>query len=422
MMVRVPLLLLSAALGLAPQAGPVVQRLTLSNGLRVLVVPRGNVPWCAVATVLPGGSTTDPGGRSGLAHLAEHLLFEDAHDGTRRDAEAEALGMLSNAFTLEDYTVVVEEFSPAVLEEALGVHASRLGARGVTPEQLAREKRVVADERRFRVDEPPLGAADERLLTALWQGHARARPVLGWPAEVNAITPSDVRGWMDRALQPRAAVTVVVGAVDPVVLGPLLERTLGRWKGAPGVTPAAAAPPGALEGQRRQTMAGVEPALLVAVPAAPSGSASAAAELVLARLMHNVPEELAGPPLDVEVRPGHAGGVVVITATGTDDAPPREGQVDAVLELLAHGTFPPEALDAARTAAVWSLVRTVQTHAFLAERMAADEALLGKVDDVHALQVRLRAVTAADVRARARAWREGPRSVVMVDPQSGTPP
>ncbi|MBI5496214.1 MAG: insulinase family protein [Deltaproteobacteria bacterium] len=405
----------------------------LDNGLRVVVVPRGRVPWCGMATVVPGGATTDPPGRSGLAHLAEHLLFESGGGaGPRSDAHAEALGLRSNAFTLGDYTVLVEEFSPAVLREAVAVHAARLARLEFTDADLAREKRVVADERRFRVEEPPLAAADEGVVARLWGAHAFGRPVLGWPAEVAAIAPAEVRAWASAHLEPGRSVLVLAGAVDPAEALPVLRAAMTSWRPAtvlPGA-PRPGPPPGPVDA-RLSVMRGRAGAVVWGARAAALGSPGEAVDRVLARLLDgDAAARLPDPPspgpgteFHTEYRPQAHHGDLVITAQAPEPghADLVEAHLAAVLAALADGGPAPGALDAARGYVVTSLQKEVGWHVGLAERLAVDTALLGRPGAHAARQRDVWGVRSLDVRRRAEALRQ-PGALARVAVVAGEPP
>ncbi|MEW5847256.1 MAG: pitrilysin family protein [Myxococcota bacterium] len=403
------------------QAQPVQER-TLPNGMRVLVLPRGTTPWCAVATVLPGGAREDPAGLGGLAHLAEHLMFESeaGSDKKNTDVMAESLGMRSNAFTLADYTVLIEEFSPAVLERALGIHLLRLQAATFEEYHLVREKKVVADERRFRVSEPPLGRAEEMLLALVWQGHPYGRPVLGAPVEVGAIRSDDIRRWMRNRVRPERAVMALVGRVDPTRALQTAERVLGAWaRGAADNGMAPPEPPAHPPTTTRDaTMDSSVDAVMWAAAAAPLGSVDESADRMLSRLLEgdpyyrlaNPPEDMPGIEVQAEYRAAlhHGEMVATVTPHGDVDVVTAARALQSALTLFAEQGAATESVVAARTRVAADHQRELEIHASLAERLAVDRALLGRWQ-VEADRLRaLAGLGPQDVRRRAAALKASP--------------
>lgn len=420
MLVGLMLLLLAqtSALPVPPALALPIHRTVLPNGHRVLVVPRGNAAWCAVATVFPGGSHADPVGRSGLAHLAEHLLFEET--ATRADRDAESLGMLSNAFTLEDHTVLVDEFSPAVLDQALALHVDRfIQPAPLSAGQLQREIEVVMDERRFRVDEPPTGRAEEQVVAQLWNPSPWGRPVLGWPVELQALRVEDVRRWMATTLAPARAVTVVVGAVDPAQVSRLLTSRLTTWHPTPPTTPPvlAASIPTPAPVVR---VSGPQPAVVLALKAADEGTPEAAADAVLARMLSGAP--VGDAQLELDVRPRTQGSTVlwVVMPEGggrQQTAAQVWDQVGPWLRAAAAGEAPQDVVESMRLAAAWEHVRSIQGHGALAQQLAADEALRsGPPWTFHKAQHMAR-VTPQQLARRAQAWlSQRPAAVAVQGP------
>lgn len=440
-----PMLLLGGSLLAAGSAAgpssslhaPIPITARLSNGLTVLILPRGQAPWCAMATVLPGGSRMDPPGKSGLAHLAEHLLFVEAGTAgpSRADLKGESLGVASNAFTLPDYTVVVDEFSPAVIRQAVEVHAMRLRGVTFTEAQLAREKGVVADERRFRVDEPPLGRAEESALALMWGDVREGRPVLGWPADVGSIAQADVAAWLARTVRPSGAVTAVVGAVDPVSVLAAMSGTLDLWgSSAAAVTAQRAAPmvPPPPRGRRAKDLPAAVAAAVVALPGPARGSADEAADQVLARLLEILAHrsmtnpEGASVQLSVDVRPGLGGGETVITIMPREDQDPAEveASLDALLGRVGERSLEGAWVGMARRRAQVDLPRDLSLHVAMAERLAVDQALLRRATAWTELEAALAAVGRGEVQRRARAWLSPrtARGVVQARPAQGDEP
>jgi zinc protease len=401
-----------------------VEKRTFPNGLRVLVLPRGEVPWCAVTTVLVGGSHQDPPGKSGLAHLAEHLLFEGDAPGSL-DARAEKLGMRSNAFTLPDYVVLVDEFSPAVVDEALAIHAGRVKTRVIPGPRLQREKNVVLDERRLRVLDPPLGQADEELLRVLWGTHPFARPILGRVEEMMSIDVAVLDSFSRMRLTPETTVVAIVGHLDAGRTWNAVERAFGTWKRPlPPPVPlhAPTLPETIPAGKGRLELQGTVEAVMYASVASSRGSQSEPADRLLAQLLEgdaarHLSQNRGEWPLDLttEYRAQMQAGELVMTLYPT---PPMsladaEGALDWLFGAYARLGPTADALANARAQIAARHQQALQIHVNLAERLAADEALSGRWDEEQAQLRRMAHVHVDEVRARAAALRSGRRAVMV---------
>ncbi|MES2639164.1 MAG: pitrilysin family protein [Myxococcota bacterium] len=211
---------------------------TLSNGLRVVVHPWPDAPVVAIRLLLPVGAAADPPGRSGLAHLVEHLSFEGSANvpGNGYDRQLAAVGATNDASTGHDAMVFAVTLPPGALPLALFLEGDRLGWLTPTGLALLNQQAVVANERA----ESARGDQVRRALAPLlWPaGHPYARPVLGHPAELASVTLADVDTFVARAFRPRGATLVIVGPVD-------VEATLAdtrRWFGEIAEAPAAVSP------------------------------------------------------------------------------------------------------------------------------------------------------------------------------------
>ncbi|GIV25917.1 MAG: hypothetical protein KatS3mg026_1609 [Bacteroidia bacterium] len=127
-------------------------RFTLSNGLEVFLLPSES-PFAAVVLAYRVGAAHESPGTWGLAHLLEHLLFEDEHIGY--DKRIQQIGGSTNAYTGKDYTVYYARVGREAVSLPLQLEAQRLFALDLTPEKVAIQQRVVAEEFRQRYLNPP---------------------------------------------------------------------------------------------------------------------------------------------------------------------------------------------------------------------------------------------------------------------------
>ena len=196
---------------------------TLANGLRVLLVPDRRVPSVAINVAYRVGGKDDPLGRSGFAHLFEHLMFK----GTSRTAPetidrfTEDVGGYNNAFTSEDITNYYEVVPSNHLERLLWAEADRLAALTVNEENFVTERDVVIGEYDQRILAEPYGMLDELVNREAYVAHPYRRGVIGSPAELNAASLEDVVAFHATYYRPDNAIVVVAGDLD-------VDETL-RW-------------------------------------------------------------------------------------------------------------------------------------------------------------------------------------------------
>ena len=214
---------------------PVHER-TLSNGLKVLVLPRSTAPVVVTDLYYPVGSVDEPPGKTGLAHFVEHMLFK----GTERfpkgqiDRLAFVASGHSNAETSEDYTHYWFAFPSNRWELALAVEADRMLGATFDPAEVEAERQVILEERALDQDSP-LSRLDQNHLTHAYLRHPYRNPILGWPEDLVGLTLEDLRRFYHRHYRPDGAVLVVVGDVEPNLALDRVEAHFGPIE--PGALP-----------------------------------------------------------------------------------------------------------------------------------------------------------------------------------------
>jgi zinc protease len=217
----------ASAIGVAPIR--YVDR-TLDNGLRAILVRDRRVPSVAINVAYRVGGKDDPPGRSGFAHLFEHLMFK----GTSRTAPetmdrlTEDVGGYNNAFTSEDITNYYEVVPSNHLERLLWAEADRLAALTVNAENFATERDVVIGEYDQRILAEPYGMLDELVNREAFVVHPYRRGVIGSPAELNAAALDDVMAFHATYYRPDNALLVVAGDLDADETLAMIERWFGR--------------------------------------------------------------------------------------------------------------------------------------------------------------------------------------------------
>ncbi|HEX3469023.1 MAG TPA: pitrilysin family protein [Candidatus Elarobacter sp.] len=202
---------------------------TLANGLRAILVRDPRVPSVAINVAYRVGGKDDPPGRSGFAHLFEHLMFKGtARSGPETiDRLTEDVGGFNNAFTTEDITNYYEVIPSNHLERLLWAEADRLAALVVNEDNFTTEREVVIGEYDQRVLAEPYGMLDELVNREAYAVHPYRRGVIGSPAELNAASLDDVVAFHATYYRPDNAILVVAGDLDPDSTMEWVERYFG---------------------------------------------------------------------------------------------------------------------------------------------------------------------------------------------------
>jgi len=228
---------------------------TLPNGLRVLLVEDHRVPSVAINVGYRVGGKDDPPGRSGFAHLFEHLMFKGTKNTRPEtiDRLTEDIGGLNNAFTADDITNYYEVVPSNYLETLLWAEADRLGSLAVTEEHFHTERDVVIGEYDQRVLAEPYGMLDELVNRESFVVHPYRRGVIGDPENLRAATLDDVVAFHRTFYRPDNAVLVVVGDFDPAQTNAWIEKYFGRVPKPAGPIPRVAAVEPAQTAERTYT-------------------------------------------------------------------------------------------------------------------------------------------------------------------------
>src|SRR5579875_826299 len=261
----------------------------LPNGLTLIVCERPGAPVFSYFTMVDAGDANDPGGQSGLAHMFEHLAFKGTEDIGTKDYPAEKVALakveetyaaydaeqrrrvgqdparlkqLHDAFEAAekdaDQYVIPNEFTElAEVNGAAGLNAStsldstqyfwsmpanRLELWAYmesdriahpVPRQFYRERSVVMEERRMRVDSSPVGRLVEQFLAAAYVAHPYGRPNVGWASELSHITATEAAAFHRQYYVPANMVIAVTGDLKAADAMPVLEKYFGAIPAGP---------------------------------------------------------------------------------------------------------------------------------------------------------------------------------------------
>ncbi|MFT3862522.1 M16 family metallopeptidase [Micropruina sp.] len=191
---------------------------TLDNGLRVIVNPDVTVPVVALNLWYDVGSRDERPGRTGLAHLFEHLMFEgSAQVGPGEHLAAiQSVGGSANATTWFDRTNYFETVPTGALDLALWLEAERLASLDVTQHNLDNQRDVVMEEKRQRYDNVPYGDVLIHLVQLTFPAdHPYGHATIGSMDDLAAATLDDARAFFATHYAPNNAVLTLVGDVHP---------------------------------------------------------------------------------------------------------------------------------------------------------------------------------------------------------------
>ena len=235
------ILLLAASLGFAAPAAhaaetvpPIVyKQRTLPNGLVVYTSLDKTTPNVTVQVWYGVGSKDDPVGRSGFAHLFEHMMFKATRNFPAEsiDRFTEDVGGFNNASTYDDFTNYFEVVPANHLERLLWVESQRMGSLVVDEANFKSERDVVKEELRQRVLADPYGRLFSLMVPqATYATHPYHRPGIGSIEDLDAATIDDVRAFHAAYYRPDNAALIVVGAFDEARLNAWIDKYFGPLK------------------------------------------------------------------------------------------------------------------------------------------------------------------------------------------------
>jgi zinc protease len=239
-----------AALALAAVPGPAVpsipfQQFTLENGLHVILHEDHTAPVVGVDMLYDVGSKDEQPGRTGFAHLFEHLMFQGTAHLPKGEADrlVEAAGGAANGATSDDRTEYWEQVPSNALEQVLFIESERMGSLLPTLDQakLDNQRDVVRNERRQNYEMQPYGLAMKRVLENLWDPDFPYHwMTIGSHQDLQAATLADVRAFFRRYYGPQNASLAIAGDIDPARARALVEKW---FSDVPGGEPLRPAPP-----------------------------------------------------------------------------------------------------------------------------------------------------------------------------------
>ncbi|MEZ4224058.1 MAG: pitrilysin family protein [Polyangiaceae bacterium] len=211
--------------------GPVLtgERFRFGNGLELLFIKDDSAPVVAYHTWYRVGSRHEVRGKTGLAHLFEHLMFKETeHLGPGEfDRRLEAAGAESNAGTWLDWTHYHVAIPKSHLGLVIELEAERMAHLIVRDPQVESEKEVVANERRYRVDDDVESTASELLWATAFTTHAYHSPTIGWMQDIEGFNTADCVAFYRTFYAPNNATVIVVGSASEATLLKQMQSAYG---------------------------------------------------------------------------------------------------------------------------------------------------------------------------------------------------
>jgi zinc protease len=410
---------------------PVVHRYHLGNGLRLLFLEDASAPVVSYFTWFEVGSRHEKPGKTGLAHLFEHLMFNETETlkAGEFDRVLEENGAESNAATWVDWTYYYESLPADRFPLAVKLESERMGRLVLREPQVASEKEVVANERRYRVDDDVEGAASEVLYKTAFAKHPYHWPTIGWMPDILGFTPGDCADFYKTYYAPNNALLVVVGDVREEEV--LREVQAAYGKLPPSTIPAEDAAAEPAQGDLRDVTLEKPTAtekVMIGYHGPALGDVDHAVLTVLNEILFGGRASRAHRSLVIEkeIASEVRGWVSTFRDPGLYElyAAAREGHtaqelidaLDAEVERARRDVVSDDDLARAKARLELSALQSLESTAGKAEQLGFYETVVGDPAAIFRRLEQYRRVTASDLRKAARRYLGEGRTIIRVVP------
>jgi zinc protease len=206
------------------------ERIRLPNGLTVLLHQDRSTPIAHVQLWYHVGSKDERAGRTGFAHLFEHMMFKGSKnvEPEQHTSIVSSVGGQANAYTTEDSTVYWQTVPSQYLPLVLWMEADRMATLRIDDRTFRNEREVVKEERRMRIENQPYGRLNEILFAQAFTVHPYRHPVIGSMQDLEAATIEDVRDFYRTYYVPSNCTMVIAGDFETAQVKELVDRYLAR--------------------------------------------------------------------------------------------------------------------------------------------------------------------------------------------------
>lgn len=412
------------------------QQYVLTNGLTVILAPDAHAaapPVIAVNVTYAVGSRSERPGRSGFAHLFEHMMFQGSENVAKTEhiLLVQSNGGSMNGTTNQDRTNFFEALPANQLHLALFLEADRMRSLDISKANLENQRQVVEEEKRQSYDNRAYGHAYENLLDLAYTGFPYKHTTIGSMADLDAASLDDVRQFHQTYYEPNNAVLSVTGRFDPADARRAIEKYFGPIARGAEPPPVTFAEPSAYPGERRRTLRDPlarQPRYLAGYVTVPATDPDYFALVLLgdilgdgttSRLYQALVEKRlatsAGGGEDENLGPGLFTLSMNLPTAG--DPARAETALNAEIERIGKEGVTDDEMRTALAGERISEIRGLQTALGRAARLSLYGALFKDPGRVNTILPRLQAVTPADIqRVAAKYLVPANRSVVLTLP------
>jgi len=206
---------------------------TLDNGLEIVVIPMKNGSNVITTDIFyKVGSRNEVMGKSGIAHMLEHLNFKSTKNlkAGEFDKIVKSKGAVNNAATSFDYTHYYIKSSSKNIETSVELFAELMENLNLKDEEFQVERNVVAEERRVRTDNPPIGYLQFRLFNTHYVAHPYHWTPIGFMNDIQTWTIEDIKEFHQKYYQPNNAILIVTGDIDKEEVFKIAKEKFGKIK------------------------------------------------------------------------------------------------------------------------------------------------------------------------------------------------
>lgn len=409
------------------------RRYRLGNGLTVLLLIDRSAPVISFHSWFRVGSRDEKPGKTGLSHLFEHLMFNETKSQKLGafDRKMEAAGAETNAATWVDWTYYHANIPASELKTVMRLESDRMHNLVLKDKQVRSEKEVVANERRYRVDDDVEGTANETLYALAFKKHPYHWPTIGWMSDIEGFTTRDCERFYKTYYAPNNAIVAIAGDLDERKTLTMLQEHYGALRAAKlPPRPTVKEPPQKSErtrtieqptsseklliGYRAPAFVDRDHAVLTVANEILFGGRSSRLFRALVR-EREIASEVRGS-LSPSQDPGLYEIWVSMRAGHKQERARRN--IDAAVKRLCTTRVTPAELEKAKSRLELGFLQAMETAGGKAEQLGFYEAVLDDAGFVFTRLEQYRTVTADDIRAAARRYLQPTsRTIVAVIPK-----
>jgi zinc protease len=403
----------------------------LENGLRVIIAPDHTAPVFAIAVTYNVGSHSEHPGRTGFAHLFEHMMFQ----GSKNVGKGEHMILIENnggdmnGTTNEDRTNYFEMLPKNQLDLALFLESDRMRSLAVNQANLDNQRNAVQEERRLGIDNQPYGKAYLEIDNLAYDNFAYKHSVIGSMADLNAATVADVQDFFRIYYAPNNAVLTLVGDLDPAQVLESVKKFFGDIPSQPAPPKPDLTEPEHF-GERRETMMDPLarlPMVLMAFHTPPGNTADNYALQVLASILstgessrlyqHLVKEKQLATTVEVQADARTGASLFYVLAMPRPGVKPEDVEKaveDEIAAVKKDGVTNAE-MDKARAQFRRQQIQERQSDLFTAIRIGEYAVKFNDPELINTIFDKFNSVTAAQVKDVAEKYLVPQRQALVID-------